>query len=265
MIVQCEQCLTRFRLDPSNIKGAQAKVRCSQCGHVFLISKPEYEESEPAPVAPARAVREPEYEEDEYEEAYASVRRKPRRRRASAGGGYGVWLKLAIFIIPILILAAGAAYYFFLRPHSGTPNKGPIKAQVDTSYKNIVLTAAEGYFKENQKAGTLFIIKGVAQNKNKQPVDFVKLRGILHDTNAKAVMERDVFAGNLFTEEELTDLPIEKIQERSQNQRGFNNANFNVPPGGSVPFMIVFDSIPKNLAEFTVKVVESSLHADSAS
>lgn len=38
MIVQCTQCKTKFRIDPKLLERAQARLRCSNCGHVFQAS-----------------------------------------------------------------------------------------------------------------------------------------------------------------------------------------------------------------------------------
>lgn len=55
MIIQCEQCRTRFRLDDSKVTEKGVKVRCTKCKHVFAVRKeePEPKASEPsaAPVA----------------------------------------------------------------------------------------------------------------------------------------------------------------------------------------------------------------------
>ncbi len=39
MIIQCEQCNVKYRLDESRIPAKRAKVRCSRCQHVFLVSQ----------------------------------------------------------------------------------------------------------------------------------------------------------------------------------------------------------------------------------
>ncbi len=44
MIIQCEQCRTRFRLDDSKIKESGVKVRCAKCRHVFMVTKQQPEE-----------------------------------------------------------------------------------------------------------------------------------------------------------------------------------------------------------------------------
>ena len=46
MILQCDQCSTKFRLDDSRLKPGGVKVRCSKCRHVFLAGVEKHEESE---------------------------------------------------------------------------------------------------------------------------------------------------------------------------------------------------------------------------
>jgi predicted Zn finger-like uncharacterized protein len=41
MIVTCASCLTKFNLDESKIPAKGAKVRCSRCHHVFLVTPPQ--------------------------------------------------------------------------------------------------------------------------------------------------------------------------------------------------------------------------------
>lgn len=39
MIIQCEKCKTRFRLDDSRVTDKGVKVRCAKCKHVFRVQK----------------------------------------------------------------------------------------------------------------------------------------------------------------------------------------------------------------------------------
>ncbi|MCH7517411.1 MAG: zinc-ribbon domain-containing protein [Candidatus Dadabacteria bacterium] len=41
MIIECENCKRKFRLDDSRIKPPGSSVRCSKCGHIFFVSKAE--------------------------------------------------------------------------------------------------------------------------------------------------------------------------------------------------------------------------------
>lgn len=46
MILQCDQCNTKFKLDDSKIKDGGVKVRCSKCKHVFLVTKDSQDETD---------------------------------------------------------------------------------------------------------------------------------------------------------------------------------------------------------------------------
>jgi len=46
MIIQCEQCSTRFRLADEKLKPSGSKVRCSKCKHVFTVMPPTPEPEE---------------------------------------------------------------------------------------------------------------------------------------------------------------------------------------------------------------------------
>lgn len=41
MIIQCEKCNRKFKVDDSRIISPGSKVRCSKCGHVFFVEKKE--------------------------------------------------------------------------------------------------------------------------------------------------------------------------------------------------------------------------------
>jgi predicted Zn finger-like uncharacterized protein len=40
MIIQCEQCQTKFKLDDSKVADKSIKVRCARCRHVFTVAPP---------------------------------------------------------------------------------------------------------------------------------------------------------------------------------------------------------------------------------
>ena len=48
MIIQCEQCRTKFRLDDSKVKDKGVKVRCAKCRHVFTVTKEQSEPQQPS-------------------------------------------------------------------------------------------------------------------------------------------------------------------------------------------------------------------------
>ena len=41
MIIQCNRCSTKFRLDDSRVTGAGVRVKCTKCQNIFLVTPPE--------------------------------------------------------------------------------------------------------------------------------------------------------------------------------------------------------------------------------
>ena len=52
MIVICEDCGKKYRVDPLKITGTKAKFKCKSCGHIITITKPDetFEKQEPKSV-----------------------------------------------------------------------------------------------------------------------------------------------------------------------------------------------------------------------
>ena len=48
MIVICEECGKKYRIDPDKIKGKQAKFRCKACNHILTVTKPEVKPPQPS-------------------------------------------------------------------------------------------------------------------------------------------------------------------------------------------------------------------------
>ena len=44
MIIQCENCKRRFQVDETRIKPEGSRVRCSKCGHIFIVLRAEASE-----------------------------------------------------------------------------------------------------------------------------------------------------------------------------------------------------------------------------
>jgi predicted Zn finger-like uncharacterized protein len=52
MIVICEECGKKYRIDPAKIKGKAASFKCRACDHLIVVSKPD--PHDPAPAQPPR-------------------------------------------------------------------------------------------------------------------------------------------------------------------------------------------------------------------
>jgi predicted Zn finger-like uncharacterized protein len=128
MIIICEECGKKYRIDPSKIKGQQARLKCRSCEHIIVIKKPEEKPPEsPPPVEPEpRIEREPEIPPPEVtppepeapperEERAPRVERRP--PAVPSAKKFGLRLRgkmiLLFFLIPVLLVAASG--YLYLR------------------------------------------------------------------------------------------------------------------------------------------------------
>ncbi len=72
MIIQCEKCQTRFRLDDSRVKEKGVKVRCTKCKNVFRVQKDVSGEESLAPLFAAEAVQDASFDSETSEDTSVS-------------------------------------------------------------------------------------------------------------------------------------------------------------------------------------------------
>ncbi|MEJ2168442.1 MAG: DUF3426 domain-containing protein [Desulfobacterales bacterium] len=116
-----------------------------------------------------------------------------------------------------------------------------------------------GKFVDNSRAGQIFVIQGQIKNDYSQPRSHIKVTGKLYQKGNKMAKQATVYCGNVLTDSDLAAMDIATIKKRLMNQTGDRRTNWKVKTGKTVPFMIVFDHLPKNLDEFTVEVAGSSI------
>ena len=246
MIVTCESCSTKFRLNPERLKGPSSKVRCSRCGHIFMLTQHEEEVLEvnleddmdlpgidssiPAPLLPP---------------AVPSGPKKSSSRKR--------WL---FWIATVLALAAGVqglVSYLISRPQQKTP-------QVSTETPLIkVLDSTQAFFLENAHVGQIFVIEGETENLSARPVSFILVEGKLFNTTNRVAITQRCYVGNAMTRDELARLNMTEIQNRMMYREGKSLGNVKIPPGKRVPFMLVFHNLPelKALSDYSVEIISS--------
>jgi methyl-accepting chemotaxis protein len=128
MIVICEECGKKYKVDLAKIQGTRANFKCSTCDHIIAVKKPSASSNpSPQPQAPPSEVqftpprsaasgdRRPQMIQPDAEIRAAQQKpsREPRRnhRRSTAGGSRGrsglglvakaVWIMLLVGIIPL--------------------------------------------------------------------------------------------------------------------------------------------------------------------
>ena len=220
MIVECEKCSSRFKLDETLIKEAGSKVRCSVCRNIFMVLPPEEDEIDPAmeettqlstpPVFDAEgeeeidpevseifdqafeeALKEDIEEEAEVEEVETRIKSTPSlEKRESKGPG-----SLMIMLIIILVIVLGAiAVYFFLPSFLPDEISGmrPVNMEevTDTGNRRLDIADLNSYFLPTDKIGQLYVIEGKIINNYPADRSYVIVKGAIEDENRKTVDQK---------------------------------------------------------------------------
>jgi predicted Zn finger-like uncharacterized protein len=106
MIVICEECGKKYRVDPDKIRGSEAKFKCKACSHEIVIRKseeqtgssPELEPSAPPPVSQTAPAPEPSREK---------LEAKPSRKLKL---GVRAKMILLFFLLPVAISGMATLY-----------------------------------------------------------------------------------------------------------------------------------------------------------
>lgn len=124
MIVFCEECGKRYRIDPSKIKGESARMKCKACGHVITVKRPEPsqepaaapagESQAPAPKPPKIAAAEKKAAEEAPAKAPETSTTEPAPGKRKGKFRFGLTAKvfltmLLVSLVPLIILG-GVAY-----------------------------------------------------------------------------------------------------------------------------------------------------------
>jgi predicted Zn finger-like uncharacterized protein len=119
MIIICEECGKKYQIDPSRIKAAGAKAKCTACGNMMTIPKPEAKPVETPPaLRPTREIpaKREEPPPPREEPPSRAKEEKPEVKEAvpkAKKKGMGLRFKIFIlfFLFPI-ILFVGAGYLY---------------------------------------------------------------------------------------------------------------------------------------------------------
>jgi len=119
----------------------------------------------------------------------------------------------------------------------------------------IQISDLNGNFRDRAgKESAAFVIEGRVTNHYKSPCHSIQVKGTLFDERGNPSVEGVVYCGNILTTKQIKSYPRNKIENMLQNAYGETLSNFNIEPGRSVPFMLIFFDPPEKLSEFSVEV-----------
>jgi predicted Zn finger-like uncharacterized protein len=247
MVITCESCGAKFRLDSEKLNKPRNKVRCSKCKNIFVVEQPEEDGLIHIEIS------------DE-ESAFIPGTIPQQIGRAVAPETKETWLSkkkilLAAAACALIVIILGLVFgpgSSLLIPVK-TPPKEPAQPVVT------IMDSVQAYYLENVHSGQVLVIEGEVLNESSKPVSFVMIEGKLYNNNDTAALVERCYAGNSLTRKEIANLKITEIQEKIMYREGKNLKNVRIPPAGKVPFMLVFHNLPEmsTLSNYSVNVVSS--------
>ncbi|MCG8473802.1 MAG: zinc-ribbon domain-containing protein [Desulfobacterales bacterium] len=212
------------------------------------------------------------------EESEPIVRKAPKRR-----GGNGVKIALALIFVLFFLFAILLTVYMFkdeIREKTGVAipsiavvekareslgNMGIpyvselVKPEVKDPAGSLLLSTLDitNRFVNSASDGELFVITGKVKSGYSEMRNSLRLTGRIFIANGQEVQVKEVYAGNILSEEELKTLTMAEVDQRLKTTLGTENINARVRPGQEIPFMVVFAKLPDDLNQFTVEVTGS--------
>jgi predicted Zn finger-like uncharacterized protein len=114
MIVICEECGKKYRIDPSKIKGKAASFKCRSCTHLIVVSKPEPAEEQPEPESrPTLESVTTTIDESPYDEMADTAPAPAKAKRRTKGLGLRSKMMLLFMLVPILLMAGASFLYLW--------------------------------------------------------------------------------------------------------------------------------------------------------
>ena len=170
-------------------------------------------------------------------------------------------VSLLLAAIVLMIVGGGGALYLLKGPEAfkavGLDGVARLLDGESAVQERILIRTVEGSYLNNSEAGELFVIRGVAVNSYKSPRAALQIRGMIYNAAGAVILQKVVYCGNPLPPERLATLPLAKIEEAMNNRLGESYANIGVPPGKSIPFVIVFSKMPKEAVDFAVELAGS--------
>lgn len=228
MEIKCPSCSSRFNL-PDSLAKPGSRLRCSVCSNVFQLPGQEKPQSQKSVSAQKDSL--------------------PQMAAPKKGKSKLVW---ALAILCLLCAAGGAGAYFYLYQ----PSEKPAEEDIAKKVEMLTMRNVRQYNVLNEKVGKVFVIEGKVVNEFPSPKELIELEGAIYDADKKPVGIKKQLAGTQLSLFQLQVLSEKEMESFLNNKIELLTNNTNIPPGGEVPFMILFYDPPENVAEFGVKIVD---------
>ncbi len=196
---------------------------------------------------------EPEYpdeagpDQEAFEEMPAPPVRKKNRFWIAAA-----WAVLVIAVIPAIL-------YFVVFPEQGrrlTKMFTGVSQQADgqSVVAQVKIQDVQQRVINNYMLGNIRIVEGTAVNQADFSIARIRVKAELLDAYSVVLDSQVCYAGNILTDDELTNMNEEELLKRLSLPEGRDNNNERVIPNGRIPFMIIFTPVPQSAIKTTVVI-----------
>lgn len=140
-------------------------------------------------------------------------------------------------------------------------NAGAVKERIRTlSMKNVT----QYFIDDNEAAGKIFVVSGEVVNGSDRPKSHVYVKADLYDKDSRTIQSKRQAAGTQLSLFQLQVMDVKSMESFLNNPMEIMTNNTNIPPGGEVPFMLVFyppskaegQAFADRIAEWGVYIVD---------
>ena len=118
-------------------------------------------------------------------------------------------------------------------------------------FRSLIRSARAGY-QSIQGNREVFVLTGVASNQNPVVIRQVQITGRVYNETGKEMEEQTIWLGNTISPKIIRGMTPQDI---SDLQRLKPLKSFEIPPGDSIPFTIIFFKPAKAIREFSCEVL----------
>lgn len=169
------------------------------------------------------------------------------------GGGSGKWL----WILLIVILLLAGAYFAFSSKFFSTGLGSFLKTDrgvYSSSVDEIRLMNIRQRLVYNVKMGkSIRVIEGIAENAASHPVSRIKIVANLYNIEGALLASMESYGGNILIDSKLESLDAAGLTASLKTGKA---AEDKIPPGGQIPFMMVFTTDVAGVHKLSVVAVD---------
>jgi len=164
---------------------------------------------------------------------------------------------MLVFVLVLLVIAA-AFFFAYRKPAPDPPAKvltrtdGPVANHPAYEIRDVT-----GHLTHPSTGQGVFVVRGTVANVGKGPSGGIRIQAALLGADNQAITQGETFAGNTIDESLLPHMYRVRIEEFLGLRYGEGNVNRDIPPGGSLPFMVVFFAPPSGVESFSVKAMDA--------